>query len=132
MQRLLTCLRTAVKRIVKLAGSHRRYTCVSKYAKAQATAKEKLPACVPPTAYANGSALFFYNSTSYRDDLVWGAAWLYKATGEQVRGACSGSLGFSRGFRVSCRQALATALGNQVSRVCQTFTSSCPGGTRGL
>lgn len=62
-----------------------RYTCVSRYAKAQATAKTKPPACVPPTAYANGSALFFYNSTSYRDDLVWGAAWLYKATGERVR-----------------------------------------------
>ena len=40
--------------------------------------------CVPPTAYANGSALVFYNSTTYRDDMVWAAAWLYKATGDRV------------------------------------------------
>ena len=40
--------------------------------------------CVPPTAYANGSALVFYNSTSYRDDMVWAAAWMYKATGDRV------------------------------------------------
>ncbi len=40
--------------------------------------------CVPPTAYANGSALVFYNSTSWRDDMVWAAAWMYKATGDRV------------------------------------------------
>lgn len=62
-----------------------RYTCTSQFAKARTTAKGKLlPACVAPTAYANGSALVFYNSTSYRDDMVWAAAWLYKATGERV------------------------------------------------
>lgn len=40
---------------------------------------------MPPTSYGNGSALVFYNSTSYRDDLLWAAAWMYKATGERVR-----------------------------------------------
>jgi hypothetical protein len=39
---------------------------------------------MPPTAYANGSALVFYNSTTYRDDMTWAAAWMYKATGEPV------------------------------------------------
>ena len=64
----------------------RRYTCTSQWAKARTTARGKLlPACVPPTAYANGSALVFYNSTTYRDDMVWAAGWMYKATGERVR-----------------------------------------------
>ena len=63
-----------------------RYTCTSQWAKARTTARGKLlPACVPPTAYANGSALVFYNSTTYRDDMVWAAGWMYKATGERVR-----------------------------------------------
>ena len=30
----------------------------------------------------NGSMVYWYNSTSYRDDLTWAAAWLYKATGD--------------------------------------------------
>ena len=66
-------------------ASECRYTCTSQFAKARTTAKGKLlPVCVPPTAYANGSALVFYNSTSYRDDMVWAAAWMYKATGDRV------------------------------------------------
>lgn len=62
----------------------RRYSCTSKWAKARATSKVPIPACVPPTSYANGSALVFYNSSSYRDDLLWAAAWMYKATGAKV------------------------------------------------
>lgn len=62
-----------------------RYSCTSKWAKVRATSKVAIPACVPPTSYGNGSALVFYNSTSYRDDLLWAAAWMYKATGERVR-----------------------------------------------
>lgn len=31
----------------------------------------------------NGSMVYWYNSTSYRDDLTWAAAWLYKATGDK-------------------------------------------------
>ncbi len=57
---------------------------MNEYAKSQVGAKVRAAACPAPTAYANGSALVFYNSTSYRDDLVWAAAWLYKATGEPV------------------------------------------------
>ncbi len=65
--------------------TERRYTCTSQFAKARTTPKGRsLPVCVPPTAYANGSALVFYNSTSYRDDMVWAAAWMYKATGDRV------------------------------------------------
>ena len=30
----------------------------------------------------NGSMVYWYNSTSYRDDLTWASAWLYKATGD--------------------------------------------------
>ena len=26
--------------------------------------------------------VYWYNSTSYRDDLTWASAWLYKATGD--------------------------------------------------
>ena len=78
----LPCHRT-VRRVLLLLC---RYTCTSQWAKARTTLKGKsLPACVLPTAYANGSALVFYNSTSYRDDIVWAAAWMYKATGEKVR-----------------------------------------------
>lgn len=67
-------------------ASMRRYACTSQWAKARTTARGKLlPACVPPTAFANGSALVFYNSTTYRDDMTWAAAWMYKATGEPVR-----------------------------------------------
>ena len=30
----------------------------------------------------NGSMVYWYNSTSYYDDLTWAAAWLWKATGD--------------------------------------------------
>jgi hypothetical protein len=58
------------------------YSCVSKWAKGRigATTKPKRPLCVPPTAFAGGSALVFYNSTTYYDDLLWAAAWMYRAT----------------------------------------------------
>ena len=32
--------------------------------------------------FARGAALVFYNSTSYQDDLLWAAAWMYRATRE--------------------------------------------------
>ena len=34
--------------------------------------------------FARGAALVFYNSTSYHDDLLWAAAWMYRATREQA------------------------------------------------
>ena len=36
----------------------------------------------PAVQAFNGSMVYWYNSTSYRDDLTWAAAWLYKATGD--------------------------------------------------
>ena len=30
----------------------------------------------------NGSMVYWYNSTSYYDDLAWAAAWLFKATND--------------------------------------------------
>lgn len=59
------------------------YSCVSKWAKVRigASGKPKKPLCVPPTAFAEGSALVFYNSTTFYDDLLWAAAWMYRATG---------------------------------------------------
>ena len=62
---------------------------MNEFAKSQVGAKVAKAACPAPTAYEGGSALVFYNSTSYRDDLVWAAAWLYKATGEPVSGFCA-------------------------------------------
>lgn len=70
--------------ILTLAPVVHRYSCTSKWAKVRATSKVAIPTCVPPTAYGNGSALVFYNSTSYRDDMLWAAAWMYKATGQKV------------------------------------------------
>ena len=36
----------------------------------------------PAVQAFNGSMVYWYNSTSYRDDLTWAAAWLYKATSD--------------------------------------------------
>lgn len=42
-----------------------------------------LPNCQPFDVQTKGSALNLYNSTTYYDDLLWAAAWMYKATGDQ-------------------------------------------------
>lgn len=42
-------------------------------------------ACRPPDQVFQGSMVYWYNSTSYRDDLAWAASWMYKATGDQAR-----------------------------------------------
>ncbi len=67
-----------------LYGARTPYICSSKWAKGKATIAKPVASCPPPTAFAKGSALAFYNSTSYRDDLLWAAAWLYKATNESA------------------------------------------------
>jgi endoglucanase len=67
-----------------LYGARTPYVCSSKWAKGKAAAAKPVASCPPPTAFANGSALAFYNSTTYRDDLLWAAAWLYKATNESI------------------------------------------------
>lgn len=61
-----------------------KYDCTSKYARARVTSKVPRAACPPPTSFAKGSALVFYNSTSYRDDLLWAAAWMYRATNDSA------------------------------------------------
>ena len=42
-------------------------------------------ACKPPDQVFQGSMVYWYNSTSYRDDLAWAASWMFKATGDQAR-----------------------------------------------
>ncbi|KAK9804363.1 hypothetical protein WJX72_009368 [[Myrmecia] bisecta] len=59
------------------------YDCTSKFAKSRIGISAPASPCPPPTAFNRGSALVFYNSTSYRDDLLWAAAWMYKASGDQ-------------------------------------------------
>jgi hypothetical protein len=57
------------------------YNCVSPYAKARIGANVTAAPCVAPTSYNQGSALAVYNSTTFYDDLVWAASWMYYATG---------------------------------------------------
>eukprot|EP00884_Botryococcus_braunii_P012540 jgi/Botrbrau1/21287/Bobra.0573s0001.1 len=38
------------------------------------------PLCPPADEAFRGSMVAFYNSTSYRDDLAWAAAWMYRVT----------------------------------------------------
>lgn len=38
--------------------------------------------CASPYDSLKGSAAFWYNSTSYLDDMAWAATWLYSATGQ--------------------------------------------------
>lgn len=42
-------------------------------------------ACRPPDQQFAGSMVYWYNSTSYRDDLAWAASWMYRATRDQAR-----------------------------------------------
>lgn len=62
-------------------------------------------ACPPPDQVFRGSMVYWYNSTSYRDDLAWAAAWMYKATGDQARTTTATSL----------NPTLLPALGNQAA-----------------
>ena len=39
-----------------------------------------MPSCQLPDVAFRGSMVYWYNSTSFRDDLAWAAAWMYKAT----------------------------------------------------
>ena len=57
------------------------YTCMSAYARARIGSTVTGDPCPEPTAFANGSALVYFNSTSYYDDMLWAASWLYLATG---------------------------------------------------
>lgn len=44
------------------------------------------PRCLPADELFQGAMIGTYNSTSYYDDLAWGAAWLFKATGDPYYG----------------------------------------------
>ena len=41
-----------------------------------------MPSCQQPDVAFRGSMVYWYNSTSFRDDLAWAASWMYKATGD--------------------------------------------------
>lgn len=84
-------LMTAAGGLYKQATRHEgaytskfKYECTSKWSRSRVTSKVPRAACPPPTSFANGSALAFYNSTSFRDDLLWAAAWMYRATNDSA------------------------------------------------
>jgi len=57
------------------------YNCVSPYALSRIGSNVMAAPCVAPTSYNQGSALAVYNSTTFYDDLVWAASWMFYATG---------------------------------------------------
>jgi hypothetical protein len=81
-QTLLSAATTLYSEAVKHQGKYTDgfiYTCTSRFAKSLINTN-RTALCPTPQTFAGGSALVAYNSTSYRDDLVWAAAWMYKAT----------------------------------------------------
>lgn len=83
-------LMTAALRLYGAASRHAgRYTkpfvykCAPDDPNAQLKAPNK-PQCKPADVVFKGSAVGLYNSTSYRDDLTWAAAWMNKATGDRA------------------------------------------------
>lgn len=62
--------------------SRLQYRCNSRFAKASIGQKNGAGACPPPFAFANGTAAFYFNSTTIYDDLLWAAGWMYRATGD--------------------------------------------------
>ena len=83
-------LMTAALRLYGAATRHSgRYTkpfvykCAPDDPNAQLRAPNK-PQCKPADVVFKGSAVGLYNSTSYRDDLTWAAAWMNRATGDRA------------------------------------------------
>lgn len=83
-------LMTAALRLYGAATRHAgRYTkpflykCAPDDPNAQLRAPNK-PQCKPADVVFKGSAVGLYNSTSYRDDLTWAAAWMNRATGDRA------------------------------------------------
>ncbi len=58
------------------------YNCVSQFAKQYIGKKASNNTCTTPNDFNNGSALVYYNSTSFYDDLFWASGWMYWLTGE--------------------------------------------------
>ena len=40
------------------------------------------PSCKQPDVAFKGSMVYWYNSTSWRDDMAWAASWMYRASGD--------------------------------------------------
>ncbi|KAK9904260.1 hypothetical protein WJX75_007984 [Coccomyxa subellipsoidea] len=40
------------------------------------------PSCKQPDVAFRGSMVYWYNSTSWRDDMAWAAAWMFRASGD--------------------------------------------------
>jgi endoglucanase len=83
-------LMTAALRLYGAATRHSgRYTkpfvykCAPDDPNAQLRAPNK-PQCKPADVVFKGSAVGLFNSTSYRDDLTWAAAWMNRATGDRA------------------------------------------------
>ena len=58
------------------------YNCVSQFAKQYIGKKTSNNTCSTPSDFNGGSALVYYNSTSFYDDLFWAAGWMYYMTSE--------------------------------------------------
>lgn len=52
------------------------------------------PSCKQPDEQFKGSMVYWYNSTSWRDDMAWAATWMYRASGDT--GYLSDAYGFYR------------------------------------
>lgn len=52
------------------------------------------PSCKQPDVQFKGSMVYWYNSTSWRDDMAWAATWMYRASGDS--GYLSDAYGFYR------------------------------------
>lgn len=60
------------------------YDCISPFAKSRIGNNVTAAPCVAPTSYNQGSALAVYNSTTFYDDLIWAASWMYYASGTKL------------------------------------------------
>ena len=40
------------------------------------------PSCKQPDVAFRGSMVYWYNSTSWRDDMAWAASWMFRASGD--------------------------------------------------
>lgn len=81
---ILLCLLPQAKAHQGSYLSRLQYRCNSRFAKASIGQKNGAGACPPPFAFANGTAAFYFNSTTIYDDLLWAAGWMYRATGVQT------------------------------------------------
>jgi len=83
-------LATAAMRLYGAATRHTgRYTKNFRYKCAPADPNSQVRAppstlCPPADQVFRGAAVAQYNSTSYRDDLTWAAAWMYRATQDRA------------------------------------------------